>query len=163
MTIDTRELRDLATDPDAYRSDLMVNLDLAACALDAQQAEIDRYRRASERWKKVAESAEGRVRDHAAEIAEAKGQIEYLDRQNNALREALEGVMALHKRTGESWNEHFERVGGLFYRETGMLRPGKDSSPHTGPSGSERQEEFDKWVAAKFDAARAALSGESKC
>ncbi len=40
--------------------------------IEAQRAEIDRYRRAAGRWKKVAESAEERVRDQAAEIARTR-------------------------------------------------------------------------------------------
>lgn len=92
--INTQKLRTFADSLDSNKTPLRVLTAIHAAAdhIDAQQAEIDRYRRAAGRWKKVAESAEERVRDQAAEIAEAKGQFEHLDRQNNALRDVLRSL-----------------------------------------------------------------------
>lgn len=72
-------------------------------------------------------------------------------------REALAGLEQFYRREGEDSNDAFERVAGVFYAETGYLRPGKDcrlSDPE------DRQGVWDKWVASKVTAARAALAAQ---
>jgi hypothetical protein len=74
---------------------------------------------------------------------------------NEALRAALAGLEVLFRREGEDANDGFERVGDVFYRETGYLRPGKDCRLH---SIETRADAWDAWIDAKLSAARAALS-----
>ena len=50
----------------------------------------------------------------------------------------------------------FERIGELFYRETGHLRPGKDD-PREDTSSFENQERFRAWFESKSRESLAAL------
>lgn len=45
------------------------------------------------------------------------------------------------------YTELFEREAEAFYKETGLMAPGKDISPHAydGVSREERQQRFDEW------------------
>ncbi len=82
------------------------------------------------------------------------------DRQNSddvgRLRDALAGLEMLYERPGEDSIEQFERIGDVFYKQTGYLRPGKDCRLH---DPEVRSAVWRKWIDAKIDAARAALKG----
>lgn len=70
-------------------------------------------------------------------------------------RVALAGLEMLFSREGENAADRFERVADEFYRETGVMRPGKsypDAMP--APSDEERTRVYEEWVAAKLRAAR---------
>ena len=73
------------------------------------------------------------------------------------LREALAGIELFFVRPGETINEKFERIGHVFHKATGMLRPGKDASMHCPHTYEEREKAFDEWCTAKAAAARNAL------
>lgn len=75
-------------------------------------------------------------------------------------REALHGLVELASRPGENANETFERVGDLFYLDTGMLRPGKSEPAEleTEKRNERRREAWIAWVARRWDAARTALA-----
>lgn len=48
-------------------------------------------------------------------------------------------------------NERFEYMAELFYKETGLMAPGKDSPAAFGVTDmDERQREFTKWVEEFF-------------
>ena len=68
------------------------------------------------------------------------------------LREAVLWTTAMFKYPDEGALEAFERVGDLFFRETGYLRPGKSCLIH---DHDVRQAAFDEWFAGKLAAARA--------
>ena len=92
-------------------------------------------------------------RDDHERVANAR-----LIAQAPALLEALQWLEQIHRRDGEGYNECFERIGELFRRQTGHLRPGKDASPHAGSSVEERQAVWDKWVSDGLARARAAIA-----
>lgn len=75
-----------------------------------------------------------------------------------ALREALAWYEQFSPREGEGHNERFERIGDVYYRETGWLRPGKSMSMESGHSMEEQQAEWDEWLAGGHAKARAALA-----
>lgn len=56
---------------------------------------------------------------------------------------ALKGLLDILIAPNESAFENFERTAEAFYRNTGMLAPGKDSA--TGPSHEERANAFKSW------------------
>jgi len=87
-------------------------------------------------------------------------QLAAVTAERDALRSALLGVEELHFREGENANARFERIGEVFYRETGYLRPGKSESPHTWHPGKdeEREAAFTDWTKKRINAARAALA-----
>jgi hypothetical protein len=64
-------------------------------------------------------------------------------------------------------NETFERIAEMFYRDTGMLRPGKDQAAALGgfPTDEARRDAWSEWVTRKnneLDAKiRAALKGQT--
>jgi len=68
---------------------------------------------------------------------------------------ALSWFVMLQRAGGEDSNDCFERVGDVFHRDTGYLRPGKDCRLH---SGEERTEAWDKWLQQHINAARAAIA-----
>lgn len=76
------------------------------------------------------------------------------------MRDALRDLLAFFKLPGESENERFERIGKEFYRETGMLRPGKSEPMQCWYPGrdEDRQRAFDEWCQARQETARAALA-----
>jgi hypothetical protein len=75
------------------------------------------------------------------------------------LFEALEGLMDIHRLDGESDLDFFERRASAFFRDTGVLAPGKDAPPNCSqPSEAETRAMFDEWLAARVSKARAALS-----
>lgn len=63
---------------------------------------------------------------HSAAADDCADAIERLEREREALREALREVHDWRGLCDENEVETFERIASLFYRETGMLRPGKD-------------------------------------
>jgi hypothetical protein len=73
-------------------------------------------------------------------------------------REALSALLSLYKQPGEDADDCFERVADDFYRETGYLRPGKDCRLH---DPAKRGVAWEKWIADKLTAARAALAALS--
>lgn len=73
--------------------------------------------------------------------------------------DALVGLEVLYLRDGEGWNECFERVGELFHRDTGYLRPGKDYGALSNFDDEQgRSAAWEKWIADKVSAARAAIA-----
>ena len=74
---------------------------------------------------------------------------------NAQLLAALSWFVMLQRSDGENHNDCFERVGEVFHRDTGYLRPGKDCRLH---SDEERTEAWDKWVQQHINAARAAIA-----
>jgi hypothetical protein len=76
-------------------------------------------------------------------------------REDAELLAALQSLETLFMRPGESSLEHFERVGEVFHRETGYLRPGKDSRTH---DPEEREEAWGKWRDDRLARARAAIA-----
>lgn len=52
------------------------------------------------------------IKSQAAEIAEAKGQVEHLDRQNNALREAMARLIRGYVNTLEAGRDRITFLGG---------------------------------------------------
>ena len=100
------------------------------------------------------------IRDLAAEgvaiISAAK--LATLQREADGMREALAGLEQYFDRAGENSIERYERIAAQFYRETGIMAPGKDVSAAGGqPEHEVRRERYDAWVAAKVAAARAFL------
>ncbi|RYF07990.1 MAG: hypothetical protein EOO31_04415 [Comamonadaceae bacterium] len=71
------------------------------------------------------------------------------------LLEALVWREQFERRPGEDSNETFERIGEVFHRETGYLRPGKDCcfNPH-----EIRQQAWDEWMNAGRAKVRAAIA-----
>lgn len=68
------------------------------------------------------------------------------------MRAALESVMEFWG-IGMDANQHFERLGAMFYLETGFLRPGKDDPSDTHFAGAARENErrnyWDDWIKKK--------------
>ena len=93
----------------------------------------------------------------AAELATLRATITRLEGERDRYRAALESVEQFFLRPGEDANEKFERIGDAFYRDTHMLRPGKDASWACQYTSEERDVAFNSWCAAKAAAARAAL------
>lgn len=73
----------------------------------------------------------------------------------DALALALRWMEQFHAQPGEGANERFERIGEIFYRATGYLRPGKDCRLH---SMEEREQAWDQWIAENLASARAVLA-----
>lgn len=74
------------------------------------------------------------------------------------LIEALSGVEFIFARPGENSVERFERLAEAFYRDTGLLAPGKDAPAAGGqPARDERSARYDAWIDAKIERARSAL------
>ena len=75
------------------------------------------------------------------------------------LLRALDGLVMVCGRTGDSL-EDFEEQAALFYKETRMMRPGKDigalSDDRT--THNERREAYNAWVEGKINAARVAVN-----
>lgn len=69
--------------------------------------------------------------------------------------DALRGLETFFERPDENGLERFERVADEFRRDTGYLCPGKDCVLH---NPEVRQAAYDKWVAARLDAARAVIA-----
>lgn len=66
-----------------------------------------------------------------------------IKRQREALELAWPWI-----RQDEDTLEQFERIAKWFHKETGYLRPGKDSRLH---SREERAKAWDTWIQAKSD------------
>lgn len=71
------------------------------------------------------------------------------------LLEALQWREQFEVRQGEDANDRFERIGSVFRRETGYLRPGADCvlEPY-----EIRQAAWDEWMAAGIARSRAAIA-----
>ena len=100
------------------------------------------------------ETADIRKRAEMYSQAVARRDVLNLCDALDATREALAELFALYRRKGEDCNEHFERVGEDFRRDTGMLRPGKDSMMD---DREERAVLFDAWRDKKYVAAQSAI------
>lgn len=76
------------------------------------------------------------------------------------LLKALTGLVTFFSPPGECSMERFERLAAEFYRETGMLAPGKSEPMECSYQGrdEERRERYDRWVADRVAAARAAIA-----
>ena len=72
------------------------------------------------------------------------------------LVQAARAHLEMFGRPGEGKIERFERVGELFYADTGMLRPGKDDGF---ASDAQQVEEFRAWTDGRREALRNALHG----
>lgn len=57
-------------------AEILDHIDAQTAKIAEAESQTDRYRRASERWKKVAESAEERVRDQAAKIERLRAALQ---------------------------------------------------------------------------------------
>ena len=92
-----------------------------------------------------------------AEVAEQEANARLIAAAPD-LYEALSDVEFLFARPGENSVERFERLAEAFYRDTGLLAPGKDAPAAGGqPDREERSEKYDAWIDAKIASARAAL------
>jgi hypothetical protein len=101
MTIDTEIIRSAAATLDAVTSKLPVDHPLRMEAAEgAKGAVSDLYR--------VADGIDAQ----ASEIAEAKSQIEFLDRQNNALRQSLGSMIHAYVRLLECGRDRILDLGG---------------------------------------------------
>ena len=89
-------------------------------------------------------------------------EIKALRAEIERLREALENCVWFYQREDESPGEQFERIGYRFYKECGMLRPGKSQAAalQGTPSEAEREVTFKVWIETYKIQARAALKGE---
>ena len=98
--------------------------------------------------------------DQSATIARLEAELERVRGERDGLREPLEGLIELHARPGEYSAEAWERIAEAFYRETGMLAPGKDQPAAMcgTPTGEERREAYDAWLRGRTERAVAALS-----
>ena len=94
------------------------------------------------------------------EIVARYEQAHALEVENEALKDALTWTIAFFLLPHEGWKDHFERLGEVFRKETGYLRPGKDESPQSGHTYEERQAAWDKWVDDHVAAARKLLEGK---
>ena len=69
-------------------------------------------------------------------------------------------------REDENSNDRFERIATWFYKETGMLRPGKDCRCDRPDCENERRKRWDGWISEKWkrvsDGVEAALAGGTK-
>ena len=75
--------------------------------------------------------------------------------------EALDGLLIAFHREGESRGEQFERMAEQFYRDTGVVAPGKDIPAVMDLSESSddnRREAWAAWMDLRVDKARASLS-----
>lgn len=75
-----------------------------------------------------------------------------------ALTSALEGMVLVCGRTGDAFHD-FEEQAEAFYQDTRLMRPGKSVPMEMARDDEdERRAEYSKWVKAKLDAGRAALT-----
>lgn len=86
-------------------------------------------------------------------LEEATEQITTLKAELREARGALAGLELFWNRDGENANDAFERIGEIFYSETGYLRPGK-SYPVSCPEPPDRRDVWEKWCATKVEIAR---------
>lgn len=78
------------------------------------------------------------------------------------LEQVLGDLIWLYKTPDETVNECFERVGERFYKECGMLRPGKDEAAEVGISQEERRETFRIWADGFLGRARQVLKARAE-
>lgn len=107
-----------------------------------------------------AEEASGFAAGHRAALASAMVAVGTADGMTAALLKALDDLQDVFAREGECSMERFERLAGMFYRDTGYLAPGKDQ-PMGGadqPDGDELRRIYDDWFSAKVTRAREAIS-----
>lgn len=78
----------------------------------------------------------------------------------DALVEAAESLTSIAKIGDEDSISFFERVASDFYRDTGVLRPGKSESMAggSGLTDEERWALWSSWCAAKWEGVKAALA-----
>lgn len=89
---------------------------------------------------------------------------EHVERETAALRarldvalEAVESLAMFFSQDGGTANERFERVAAAYYRDTGMLAPGKDAAMCEDFTPEQRREAYAQWVSARVADARAVL------
>jgi hypothetical protein len=89
----------------------------------------------------------------AADLAEALARIRELEG-------SLDELQDVFAHDGECSTARFDRLAGMFYRDTRMMAPGKDrgAGGPDQPDGPELHRIYDAWFAAKIAKARAALS-----
>lgn len=72
---------------------------------------------------------------------------------------ALKGLAEIFALPGEGSTARFDRLADAFYRDTGMMAPGKDAPMGMGGcSTEERSAAYDAWIAGRVSKARAALA-----
>lgn len=104
MTINTQKLRQAAASVRAFlKPEYGREISAAADIIEALDGQVVEYARMLE---KQSAEADARIDAQAAEIAEAKGQIEHLDRQNAGLR-------AQHDRDSKTLREYAQARDGL--------------------------------------------------
>lgn len=82
------------------------------------------------------------------DMERARANAEFIVRAVNSHEALLEAAKLLFRWIGtEDPNETFEDIGEWFRKETGSLRPGKDSR---GESDDQRRLKWDIWRSAKF-------------
>lgn len=70
---------------------------------------------------------------------------------------ALQGLVELYSRPGESRNDAFERRAKQFFEDTGVTALGKDCA-YERETHDERMKIYHDWINARVDRARAAIS-----
>jgi hypothetical protein len=80
-----------------------------------------------------------------------------LTAQRDTLAARVAELEALLHNPDENANERFERIGEMYYRDTGFLRPGKSEPAETGRESNSAENicRFDSWWTAKCRAALA--------
>jgi hypothetical protein len=74
------------------------------------------------------------------------------------LLEALEGLTLFFRLPGESDAAAYGRASAAFWRETGLIAPGRYAFPMAGADDEARAEAWNKWVAEKASKARTAIA-----
>ena len=71
-----------------------------------------------------------------------------------AILDAHAGLVAVAKMafvwTGTNHTEKYENVAEEFYRDTGLMAPGKDDAGFSSMTYEERRAEWDKWMDARI-------------
>jgi hypothetical protein len=118
-----------------------------AVVIDAEeyQEELDRA------WRAVdALGGVGATPSQETALNDVIAAIEALGGMDPVARRRLERATVLNVRPGENSLERFERIASAFYRETGLLAPGKDAPAAGGqPDHEERRARFDAWIDEK--------------
>ena len=90
-----------------------------------------------------------------ADIEEEKHQEPDWKPLAGELAEASAGIAELYAGAGENINDSFERVSGLFRRDTGYIAPGKDCRIH---DYGTRALAWTAWMEGRIEKLRAALA-----
>ena len=100
-----------------------------------------------------------KIQRQAAELARLRAHVAALEADKAALTTALNNLVMVCGRTGESL-EDFEEQAEAFQRDTGFLRPGKDMPAALGERShhAERARRYAAWADGKIESARATLA-----